>query len=164
LLRYHPNEITSAEILALAKRAKDDAETMPYPQRGPIMDCAHSSASMNLATNWLKKYITSYPECNRLSIGAKIPTRLLELGYLGPDHIRLRNTADITMGISYMTLSHCWGSAEFLKLTVDTEHQLLEGIHLSKLPRTFQDAIRAAQRLGVQYIWIDSPCLYLDRP
>jgi hypothetical protein len=91
----------------LAKRAKDNTETMPYPQKGLIMNCTDSSALMNLITNWLKKCIISYPEYNKLSIGAKILTRLLKLGYLGPDHIRLCNTADITIGISYMTLSHC---------------------------------------------------------
>jgi hypothetical protein len=128
------------------------------------MDCTDSPATLDLAIEWLRRCIASHPECNKLSIGARIPTRLLELGYPSPYHLRLRKTMDITTRSPYMTLSHCWGSAGFLKLTADTEHQLFKGIHLSKLPKTFQDAVCATKRLGVQYIWIDSLCIDQSSP
>ena len=61
-----------------------------------------------------------------------------------------------------MTLSHCWGSAEFLKLTAESVGQLSEGVYVSSLPQTFQDAAKIAKKLGVQYLWIDSLCIFQD--
>jgi len=37
-----------------------------------------------------------------------------------------------------------------------------QGIPLSQVPQTFQDAMLIAQRLGVRYIWIDSLCIIQD--
>jgi hypothetical protein len=33
------------------------------------------------------------------------------------------------------------------------------GFDVSKLPKTFRDAVRVAQNLGIQYLWIDSLCI-----
>lgn len=60
---------------------------------------------------------------------------------------------------SYLTLSHCWGQREFLKLTRDNMMDLRSGFPTSSLPRTFQEAVQVARRLGVRYIWIDSLCI-----
>lgn len=38
-----------------------------------------------------------------------------------------------------------------------------QGISLSSLPRTFQDAIAICKRLHVRYIWIDSLCIMQDK-
>ncbi|KAL5322577.1 hypothetical protein ACEPPN_010550 [Leptodophora sp. 'Broadleaf-Isolate-01'] len=64
----------------------------------------------------------------------------------------------------YVTLSHCWGGATFAKLTEDKMAEFKRGIHLKDLPKTFENAIRFARRLGqkpgqVRYIWIDSLCI-----
>jgi hypothetical protein len=37
-----------------------------------------------------------------------------------------------------------------------------EGIKISKLPRTFRDAIYVSWRMSIQYIWIDSLCIIQD--
>ncbi|KAF4626407.1 hypothetical protein G7Y89_g11750 [Cudoniella acicularis] len=91
-----------------------------------------------------------------------MPTRLLELGVPNRDHVRLSMTAPTSNKHPYMTLSHCWGTAKFLKLTADTFQQLLDGIHLNVLPQSFQDAVMIAQTLGVRYLWIDSLCILQD--
>ncbi|KAK0121913.1 hypothetical protein ONS95_010189 [Cadophora gregata] len=64
----------------------------------------------------------------------------------------------------YVTLSHRWGGATFAKLTEDKIGEFKQGILLKNLPKTFEDAIRFARRLGnypgqVRYIWIDSLCI-----
>ncbi|KAH7309279.1 heterokaryon incompatibility protein-domain-containing protein [Rhexocercosporidium sp. MPI-PUGE-AT-0058] len=64
----------------------------------------------------------------------------------------------------YVTLSHCWGGASFSKLTEDKMADFKRGVKLKELPKTFQNAIRFARRLGnkpgqVRYIWIDSLCI-----
>jgi hypothetical protein len=70
----------------------------------------------------------------------------------------------------YVTLSHCWGGASFTKLTEEKIDDFKKAINLKDLPKTFEDAIRFARRLGdkpgqVRYIWIDSLCIIqADKP
>jgi hypothetical protein len=64
----------------------------------------------------------------------------------------------------YVTLSHCWGAASFIKLTESNLDRLKKSINIKDLPKTFEDAIRFARRLGdkpgqIRYIWIDSLCI-----
>jgi hypothetical protein len=61
----------------------------------------------------------------------------------------------------YVTLSHCWGNAEFIRLTDDKFVEFQQGISMEKLPKTFREAIDFARRLSkdVRYIWIDSLCI-----
>ena len=60
---------------------------------------------------------------------------------------------------SYMTLSHRWGNASFLKLKLTNLAELQTGFSVTDLPRTFQDAVVIARRLDCRYIWIDSLCI-----
>jgi hypothetical protein len=62
----------------------------------------------------------------------------------------------------YVTLSHCWGDIELLKLEAKTITRLSAGIEVSILRQTFQDAVRVALRLGVRHLWIDSLCILQD--
>ena len=64
-----------------------------------------------------------------------------------------------------MTLSHCWGKSEFLKLTKATSQRLRDGFsRADTLSKTFQDAITICQKLEVKYLWIDSLCIFQDSP
>jgi hypothetical protein len=58
-----------------------------------------------------------------------------------------------------MTLSHCWGRAECLKLTTGNRDQLLHSVPLSILPQLYKDAVYATRSLGIRYLWIDSICI-----
>lgn len=64
----------------------------------------------------------------------------------------------------YVTLSHCWGSSKFIKLTKENCDDFEKGIALGSLPKTFQQAIDFASRLrkDVRYIWIDALCIIQD--
>ncbi|OAL26691.1 hypothetical protein AYO22_04044 [Fonsecaea multimorphosa] len=59
----------------------------------------------------------------------------------------------------YLTLSHRWGKAPFFKLTRETRNELLDGIDLSSLPRTFQDTVKVACELKISWLWIDALCI-----
>ena len=64
-----------------------------------------------------------------------------------------------------MTLSHCWGKSEFLKLTKTTFQRLRDGFLAAEtLSKTFEDAIIICRELGVKYLWIDSLCIFQDSP
>jgi hypothetical protein len=49
-------------------------------------------------------------------------------------------------------------------LTTDNIASFHNGIGFSKLPRTFQDAIKVVQRAGIHYLWIDSLCIIQRGP
>jgi hypothetical protein len=64
----------------------------------------------------------------------------------------------------YVALSHCWGmltkvgTPKFCT-TDDNIKARRKGFNVSELPKTFRDAVRVAQNLGIQYLWIDSLCI-----
>jgi hypothetical protein len=92
------------------------------------------------------------------------PTRLLAISSFNDSaSIQLQITSP-TEAYSYVTLSHRWGASDRaqLKLTTNNMDTLREGISLSDLPQTFQDAIEIANQLGVSYLWIDRLCIIQD--
>ncbi len=111
------------------------------------------------------------------------PTRLIDLGLKSredgqwPEKVWLIESAKVRPEDYYVTLSHCWGTADFKCLSPENENELLQdGIEVKQLPKTFRHAIKFARRLGsvptfkrrpdptidlpvVRYIWIDSLCI-----
>jgi len=73
---------------------------------------------------------------------------------------RLHISCSDDKNMAYLTLSHCWGGAEVLKLTSSNCKSMTDGISMKRLPRTFQDAIIVTRRLGHRYLWIDSLCIF----
>lgn len=90
------------------------------------------------------------------------PTRLIEVESVGNRYARLIITSERRPAGPYITLSHRWGSAAFLKLTADRLSKLKEDIPPSELPKCFIDAFSVARKLSVRYIWIDSLCIIQD--
>lgn len=72
----------------------------------------------------------------------------------------LRETAGETG--RYLALSHSRGTTHRLTLTRANLSMLKSGIMLSKLPKTFQDAVTIAWELDVPFVWIDSLCIIQD--
>ena len=67
----------------------------------------------------------------------------------------------------YAALSHSWGlkaqrKQPIPKLQNANIEDRKRGIDWAELTRTFQDAILAARRLELEYIWIDSLCIIQD--
>lgn len=142
--------------------------------------------SMAVAKEWLENCCRRHAQCHRLkaknskswemwmklrksekpnSPSLQLPARLLEIGAPTFDRVRLwfpsKNTS-LLQTVSYMTLSHCWGSAQFLTLTQSSLPRLEAGILTSELPKSFQDAIHITRELGVRFLWIDSLCILQD--
>jgi hypothetical protein len=93
-----------------------------------------------------------------------MPARLIDIGsdsILAP---RLCNTEDLPTEPKYVTLSHCWGKHQPLKLTKGNKEAFQKKIDVSALPKTFTDAMKVASSLGQRYIWIDSLCIIQDSP
>lgn len=101
---------------------------------------------------------------------AFLPTRLIDVGDASNRQSpRLVLTSTIQQHGAgrqrrkYIALSYCWGPItqenKLLKTTHATINSRMEGIEFQIMPRTFQDAIITARKLGVQYLWIDSLCI-----
>lgn len=90
---------------------------------------------------------------------SRLPSRLLKIMEGGAE-VFLVNTSDETR--KYAALSHCWGSVRPMTLSTDSFDQLKNGVPTSSLPQSFQDAVWLTHRLGAQYLWIDSLCIFQD--
>ncbi|KAF2122550.1 heterokaryon incompatibility protein-domain-containing protein [Lophiotrema nucula] len=91
-----------------------------------------------------------------------LPSRILDVkrGSIGEDQIKVVDNLETK--ITYVALSHCWGSSQHLTATRDTLESLKLGISILSLPKTFQDAITVTRKLGFRYLWIDSLCILQD--
>jgi hypothetical protein len=49
-----------------------------------------------------------------------------------------------------------------MKLTSDDLDTYVEALPVDRFPKTFKDAIEITQRLGLDYLWIDSLCIIQD--
>ena len=128
-----------------------------------------SASCWKLANQWLSSCLTNHVRCTRiLSANPYHPTRVIEVAPLGSDsddELHLRIAGKHSPEVPYMTLSHCWGKSEFLKLTARTFQRLRDGFsRVDTLSKTFQDAVTICQELGVKYLWIDSLCIFQDSP
>jgi hypothetical protein len=92
-----------------------------------------------------------------------MPSRLLDVGPPKTNILRLCcSTKNKTL--KFVALSHCWGmlteegTPKFCT-TDDNIKARRNGFDVSELPKTFRDAVRVAQNLGIQYLWIDSLCI-----
>lgn len=74
---------------------------------------------------------------------------------------RLVAHADVG-AVPYVTLSHCWGSSQHIRLMKDNYLSFVKKNSSTMLPKMYQDAFAIAASLGFDYIWIDSLCIIQD--
>jgi hypothetical protein len=95
-----------------------------------------------------------------------MPSRVIDVGLVdGSQGLCLRDTMIQPVPEHmrrYAALSHCWGKERIIVTTKSTLDKRLNGIEMSTLSKTFQDAIVTTRRLGVQFLWIDSLCILQD--
>jgi len=125
-----------------------------------------SESSFLRAEKWLRKCMHNHDNCNSVNtLGDWAPSRLLDIGPATnpfPTTIKLTKTESWQRSVHYTTLSHCWGSVQPFRLLRSNLSELMDGIPIDVLPKTFQDAIYATWRFGIQYLWIDSLCIIQD--
>ncbi|KAK8232575.1 hypothetical protein HDK77DRAFT_451204 [Phyllosticta capitalensis] len=149
-----------ADVKQAISRAKSDAKDKPWM----VQDCrsipGHPLSTgdpevLSLAKAWLEVCQRDHKSCADTN-AAFYPKRLLDLSNGQP---YLVVTGGRTLRDPYATLSHCWGQDDFFTLTEDTLDDMMVGIPLEKLPKSFQDAILICKRLEINYLWIDSLCI-----
>ena len=122
---------------------------------------------LDLASFWLSRCLRTHEDCPQHSSNHStfLPTRLLDVGQVNLQSVRLIQTAEESIHSSerrYVTLSHCWGKTQIITTTNTTLQDRLETISLADLSNTFRDAVTVARRLGFRYLWIDSLCIIQD--
>ena len=60
---------------------------------------------------------------------------------------------------TYMTLSHRWSQERILRLESTNLTYFTNGVPISALPKTFQDAVLVTRKIGLRYLWIDALCI-----
>ncbi|ORY11308.1 heterokaryon incompatibility protein-domain-containing protein [Clohesyomyces aquaticus] len=109
--------------------------------------------------------LKQHAACHRnKSANEFFPTRAIDVGSVTDPLVRLCERKDITPGMRYASLSHCWGKTLLITLSKATASVLKRGIAVVTLPKTFQDAIAVTRELQLQYLWIDSLCIFQDDP
>ena len=117
-----------------------------------------------LANGWLSGCLSHHTSCKHvINTHNYCPTRLIEVRVNSLEcELRLYSTSNGPIKEPYMTLSHCWGKSQFLRLTASTLDRLQKGFALAELPPTFQDAIIVTRALGINFLWIDALCIIQD--
>src|SRR5271170_6607810 len=82
------------------------------------------------------------------------PARLVAIGMRDTSLWRLCEVGEEDVEhLNYFTLSHCWGKVPLFHLNSSTLKVTKLGMPISALPRTFQDAMQVARKLGASCIW-----------
>lgn len=121
----------------------------------------------SLASQWINICLDSHhkSQCGPRNEGPYLPKRLIDVEARSADMLGLVISADSVQPKStYIALSYCWGLSmpTGVKTTRSNLEMHLQGISMSSLPLTIQDAIVATRRLGIRYLWIDALCILQD--
>lgn len=89
-----------------------------------------------------------------------LPTRLIHISRDDPSHLKLCLTGGLRG--RYVTLSYSWGQGNSFKTTSESIDALRAGFGTAELPKTLQDSIAIAHKMGFEWIWIDQLCILQD--
>ena len=87
---------------------------------------------------------------------------MLDISPQDSDSIRL-HVVDGREDREYAALSYCWGKSPPFITLASSIKEYLEGIELSSMPKTFQDAVQVTRDLGIRFLWIDALCIVQDK-
>jgi hypothetical protein len=134
----------------------------PCHLRESLSCSTKSGQTLSIAKDWVDDCVAKHQHCNSFTKERLwYPTRLLDCGSLGSSETccRLIETNEASLDERYMTVSHCWGRTDCLKLTTSNYAKFLKTIPLPLLPQLYQDAVYITRHLGIRYLWIDSLCI-----
>lgn len=118
----------------------------------------------NLLERWIQDCKISH-DCAK-SHTTFLPTRLVRVDYTQrPTSYQVVLRGECPEESTYAALSYIWGNQQAdktLRLLSSNMDHLRSPNSTNFLPKTFQDAIRVIERLGIQYLWIDRLCIVQD--
>jgi hypothetical protein len=121
-----------------------------------------STSSLDFLRSKYRECCAEHAGCRlQQSNGLTYPSRIIDVGESDDSPIYLCDTQGVSHRESYACLSHCWDQKQPFKLTKQTKLMLQDGLPMSALPATFQDAVLVTRLFGIQFLWIDS--LWVNR-
>lgn len=127
-----------------------------------IVGDSASEFSLNVAKKWLDECVANHEYCSTFHKQIKIlPTRVIDVGS-STENPRLCLKGSVPG--RWMALSYTWGGASSFILTQESLRRLENGLPLEEFPATIRDAIVVTKALGIQYLWVDSLCIFQDSP
>ncbi|KAI1350966.1 hypothetical protein F5Y01DRAFT_315249 [Xylaria sp. FL0043] len=159
---------TGPPLVTIYSNSDGNSTTSPHVRIG-LADLfeATSPQRFQLLKEWVRLCDETH-ECTSIQketiTSAKMPTRVIDVGLIHNPGLRLIEPSKSWME-EYIALSHCWGKTpEHLSLVTKKSNvtRLKDGFNVDELPKTFQEAVRTAQALGIRYLWIDSLCIIQD--
>lgn len=140
-----------------------NCSSSPWPKIGQglvIPGDTSSQASLEQVRSWIRECQETHQACQKKDT-SRLPKRVIQLIDFGdPPSVRLYESQN-EPGI-YLCLSHCWGDFQPIKTTIESLVKYKKEIPWARLSKTFQDAVIFTQKLGIQYLWIDSLCILQD--
>ena len=117
---------------------------------------------------WLSSCLRTHTVCRQLNFLEQeqshpvrwTPTRLLEVEQSESGQVvRLIHPQGDMVGPleAYVTLSHCWGNKQPSKLLVENFKSYEDGYRVSRLPKTYREAIQVCS-------WLDGETSFTSRP
>lgn len=122
-----------------------------------------SDEALTLAKMWLDNCRERHVPCKEL--GTRVsPTRLIDLQGSDPGRVYLRETGGEAH--EYAALSYCWGRGDPGLITLESNFASFcnDGIRIETLPKTVREAIHAAKKLDLRFLWVDRLCIIQDSP
>ena len=133
------------------------------PQRPPIANVTDES-NIALIQSWLTACDGEGVHSNCLLRDAPVlPTRVLDVtGVNTTGEVRLV-LSNASMA-NYAALSYCWprqnaGDAKPFVTTTSNVDSMLSGVKVSQLSGPQRTCLMLAEKLGIQYVWIDGLCI-----
>lgn len=122
-----------------------------------------SDESMELVKDWIGTCRNTHENCQPVS--EEVPTRLLDVSQVKDTSTGIIHLVDsrVLGPVQYATLSHRWNSSyNCFTTTPNLKAHLEHGMDISNLPKTFAEACVTTNKLGIDYLWIDSLCIIQD--
>jgi serine/threonine protein kinase len=119
------------------------------------------------AKGWIEDCSHTHDACRQYApADGTLPTRLVDTQPqgVGDSIVRVVDSATIAQGseaVQYATLSYVWGKAD-ITLTSDQLQHVQLGLQRQTLSEPLESGIKAAQKLGFRYVWVDSLCILQD--
>lgn len=139
-----------------------DREDLTCLLPSEIVGDSASEFSLNVAKKWLDECVANYEYCSTFHNQIKIlPTRVIDVGS-STENPRLCLKGSLPG--RWTALSYTWGGVLSFILTQESLRRLENGLPLEEFPAAIRDAIVVTKALGIQYLWVDSLCIFQDSP
>jgi hypothetical protein len=156
-----PTTPTSSQDARLRLFTLEHHQQVNLPTRNIVTRSTDSVATIDFIRNKILECDTRHAQCCDADSAASYPTRLVRVSenngtYTVKIFVVTKNEAPPR----YAALSYCWGQIRpTCMLTTSVPDAVEKGVEWDTIPKTLQDAITCAARLGIEFLWIDCLCI-----